>query len=66
MTYFQQLISCVDLHAILSSKDLVVLDASIPPVGNMAAPEYSWPDYRIPGARRFDLNQDFSDLSSTF
>ncbi|ARD44712.1 sulfurtransferase [Colwellia sp. PAMC 21821] len=65
MTYFQQLISCVDLHAMLGSKDLVVLDASIPPVGNMAAPEYSWPDFRIPGARRFDLNEDFSDLSST-
>ncbi|TWX73013.1 sulfurtransferase [Colwellia sp. C1TZA3] len=64
MTYFQQLISCIDLHAILASKDLVVLDASIPPVGNMAAPEYSWPEYRLPNARRFDLNQDFSDLTS--
>jgi thiosulfate/3-mercaptopyruvate sulfurtransferase len=63
MTHFQQLISCVDLHAILASKDLVVLDASIPPVGNMAAPVHSWPDYRIPNARRFDLNQDFSDLN---
>lgn len=64
MTYFQQLISCIDLHAILASKDLVVLDASIPPVGNMAAAEHSWPEYRIPNARRFDLNQDFSDLDS--
>jgi thiosulfate/3-mercaptopyruvate sulfurtransferase len=63
MTYFQQLISCVDLHAKLASKDLVVLDASIPPVGNMVAPTHSWPDYRIPNARRFDLNQDFSDLN---
>jgi thiosulfate/3-mercaptopyruvate sulfurtransferase len=64
MTYFQQLISCIDLHAILGSKDLVVLDASIPPVGNMAAPAYSWPEYRLPNARRFDLNQHFSDLAS--
>jgi len=64
MTYFQQLISCVDLHAILSSKDLVILDASIPAVGNMAAAKYSWPEYRIPNARRFDLNQDFSDQKS--
>lgn len=64
MTYFQQLISAIDLHAMLASKDLVILDASIPPIGNMAAPTYSWPKYRIPNARRFDLNQDFSDLKS--
>ena len=64
MTYSPPLISAIDLHAILASKDLVVLDASIPPVGNMAAPTYSWPEYRIPNARRFDLNQDFSDLNS--
>ncbi|MBA6392053.1 sulfurtransferase [Colwellia sp. BRX10-3] len=64
MTYFQQLISCVDLHAILGSKDLVVLDASIPPVGSMAKAVNSWPEYSIPNARRFDLNQDFSDLAS--
>ena len=31
----------------------------------MAAPENSWPEYRIPSARRFDLNKDFSDPSST-
>lgn len=64
MTYFQQLISCVDLHAMLDSKDLVILDASIPPVGNMAAAKYSWPKHRLPNAQRFDLNQDFSDLNS--
>ena len=64
MMYFQQLISCTDLHAILGNKDLVILDASIPPVGNMAAPKYSWPEYRLPQARRFDLNKDFSDLNS--
>ena len=64
MTNFQQLISCTDLHAILASKDLVVLDASIPPVGNMKAPEVSWPRCSIPFARRFDLNEDFSDVKS--
>lgn len=64
MMNFQQLISCVDLHAILGSKDLVILDASIPPVGKMATPQYSWPDYRVPNARRFDLNKDFSDPDS--
>jgi thiosulfate/3-mercaptopyruvate sulfurtransferase len=64
MTYFQQLISYIDLHAILGSKNLVVLDASIPPVGNMAKPVNSWPEYSIPNARRFDLNQNFSDLAS--
>ncbi len=64
MINFQQTISCVDLHAILGSKNLIVLDASIPPVGNMTAPKYSWPEYRIPNARRFDLNQDFSNPNS--
>ena len=64
MTHFQQLISCIDLHAILDRADLVVLDASMPPVGNMKAAEYSWPMHVIPNARRFDLNKDFSDLDS--
>lgn len=66
MTYFQHLISSIDLHAILPRKDLILLDASIPPVGNMAAPKHSWPEVRLPNARRFDLNQHFSDLSSAF
>lgn len=64
MRYFQQLISATSLHYMLNNKDLVVLDASIPPVGNMAPAAYSWPEYRIPNARRFDLNRDFSDLNS--
>ena len=64
MVNFQQTISCVDLQAILGSKNLVILDASIPPVGNMTAPKSSWPEYKIPNARRFDLNQDFSDPKS--
>ncbi|SEL57831.1 thiosulfate/3-mercaptopyruvate sulfurtransferase [Colwellia chukchiensis] len=66
MSHFQQLISCIDLHAILDSPDLVVLDASIPPVGNMAPATYSWPKHRIAKARRFDLNQHFSDLSNNY
>ena len=64
MTYFQHLISCHDLHARLGSKNLVVLDASIPPVGKMVLPNYSWPEYRIEHAQRFDLNKDFSALNS--
>ena len=61
MGSFQQTISCVDLHAIIN---LAILDASIPPVGNMMTPKHSWPEFRIPHTRRFDLNQDFSDLKS--
>jgi thiosulfate/3-mercaptopyruvate sulfurtransferase len=64
MTYFKQLISCTDLHAILDCKDLVVLDASIPPVEKMKAATHSWPEHCIVKARRFDLNQDFSDHNS--
>ncbi|MGB1262082.1 MAG: sulfurtransferase [Cognaticolwellia sp.] len=64
MISFQYLISVANLQAMLDSRNLVILDASIPPVGNMALPKHSWPDFRIPHARRFDLNKDFSDLDS--
>lgn len=64
MTYFKRLISCTDLHAILDCQDLIILDASIPPVGNMSAPIHSWPSIAIPNAKRFDLNKDFSDPTS--
>lgn len=64
MTYFKRLISCTDLHAILDCKDLIILDASIPPVGNMSAPNHSWPSFSIPNAKRFDLNKGFSDPTS--
>lgn len=61
---YTHLISCQQLAAISSNTNLVLLDASIPPVGNMVLPEYTWPDSSIPNARRFDLNIDFSDTTN--
>ena len=76
LTTYQQIISCHQLHDLLfytanpikdsvtSSKSLVILDASIPPVGKMTEPEKQWPDVMLPNAQRFDLNKNFSDLSN--
>ncbi len=58
------LISTDQLHSILDQENLVILDASIPPVGKMAAPETRWPDVAISNARFFDIEHDFSDSSS--
>jgi thiosulfate/3-mercaptopyruvate sulfurtransferase len=78
---YQQVISCHQLHDLLlttsiynitpkleSEKpltNLIILDASIPPVGKMHQPEKQWPEFSIPNAQRFDLNKNFSDLSNS-
>lgn len=64
MENFQQLISCEDLARIHHNERLIILDASIPPIGNMQAPEYSWPNTAIVNARRFYLTEHFSDPES--
>lgn len=73
---FQQIISCHQLHDLLFSplhltgdsakslSNIILLDASIPPVGNMRSPEKKWPDFTLPYTKRFDLNKNFSDLSN--
>lgn len=58
---YQTIISCEQLAQIQSDSKVVILDASIPPVGKMAKPTHSWPMTIIPGALRFDLDGDFSD-----
>jgi thiosulfate/3-mercaptopyruvate sulfurtransferase len=50
--------------AISLSKSIILLDASIPPVGKMNQPDKQWPDHTLPSAQRFDLNKNFSDLSN--
>ncbi|VUD47080.1 3-mercaptopyruvate sulfurtransferase [Thalassocella blandensis] len=55
------LISCHAVFDQLGNPDLVILDASMPPVG-ISLPEVKMPCY-IPGARRFDINA-LSDASS--
>ena len=63
---YQTIISCEQLAQIQSDLKVVILDASIPPVGKMAKPIYSWPMTIIPGARRFDLDGDFSDHDAKY
>lgn len=54
------LISVGALNKLLGNENLIVLDASIPPVGGMVQPEEAWPYKIIPSALRFDINADFS------
>jgi thiosulfate/3-mercaptopyruvate sulfurtransferase len=80
LSTYQQVISCRKLHELLLSTstqclnstvdsenpltNLIILDASIPPVGQMHQPEKQWPGFSLPNAQRFDLNKNFSDLSN--
>lgn len=70
-TDYQTIISCHQLRDLLKTQSipaqnskLIILDASIPPVGKMKRPSKQWPDFTIPSTQRFDLNKNFSDLSS--
>jgi thiosulfate/3-mercaptopyruvate sulfurtransferase len=77
-TTYQQIISCHQLHELLyptgvsspavdtkiPQTNLIILDASIPPVGKMKQPKQQWPNYALPSAQRFDLNEKFSDVSN--
>jgi len=62
---FTQLISTDSLLKIINQPDLIILDASIPPVGGQDPAIYSWPLHSIKNAKRFDLKGDFSDLNSS-
>ncbi|WP_286264399.1 sulfurtransferase [Thalassotalea atypica] len=58
------LISVSVLFQQLNNPSLIILDASIAPVGKMATPRAAWPEVSIPNARRFDIEGDFSDQCS--
>ena len=80
LSTYQQVISCRKLHELLlstatpslsatvdsekPSTNFIILDASIPPVGQMPQPDKKWPEFVLPSAQRFDLNKNFSDLSN--
>jgi len=69
-THYQTIISCHQLHDLLplqsaSNSKIILLDASIPPVGKMTMPAKQWPDFTIASSQRFDLNKNFSDLSNS-
>jgi len=63
---YTQLITPEQLAQSIEQSDLIILDASIQPVGNMTKPEFQWPDVSLPNARRFDLETDFSDSRAAF
>lgn len=46
--------------------DLIIFDASIPPVGGAEKPSKCWPAFKIKNAKRFDLEKDFSDTQAKF
>lgn len=64
------IISVSELQALLqdedSAKNIVILDASIPPVGKMSMPEACWPKVSLPNAKRFDINGDFRDPNGEY
>ena len=60
------LIECQQLLAQLEQPKLIILDASIPPVGSMAKPQFSWPTTVIGNAKRCDINAGFSDHHALF
>ena len=63
---YTQLISASQLLALQSNLDnLIILDATIPPVGKMPQPKHQWPHSSIFNAQQFRLNEDFSDLDSS-
>ncbi len=65
-TKLSPLISVKQLCNKLDNENLVILDASIPPVGNMQQPQQCWPSAIIQGARRFDINNGFSDEQAEY
>lgn len=63
-TFTTPLIAPHRLMALLDDPKLIVLDASISPIGNMVKPQYGWPETSIPGAQFFDIENDFSDMDN--
>ena len=66
---YTHLISVVQLADLLSNKNqdknkVILLDASIPPVGGAKKPTKCWPNTSIVGAKRFELVKDFSDANN--
>ena len=68
--YFTDLISAQQLSSALaienSPHNIILLDASIPPVGCNSQYTPCWPSVTINNAQRFDLEDDFSNNSSHY
>ena len=63
---FTTLIQASELAEIIDNEQLLIFDASIPPVGTMQTPKACWPNFAIKGAQFFDIEQDFSDTNAQF
>lgn len=61
---FTHLISVSQLTEILSNDNLIILDASIPPVGGAEKPSKCWPNTAIKATKRFELAKHFSDTTN--
>lgn len=62
---YTNIITASQLSALQSqSSNLVILDATMPPVGKMSPPSHQWPQSTIPNAIKFRLNEDFSEPES--
>lgn len=59
-----QLITPEQLSAISQNENLIILDASIPPIAGMSPPRDCWPEISIENARQFNLKKDFSDTNN--
>lgn len=64
MSNFTHLITPAQLFNLLPDPSLIILDASIVPVGNMSPAKYHWPSTAIVNSQRFDLDNEFSDHTS--
>lgn len=63
-TFISPLISAKELNQLVGHDQLVILDASISPVGKVQKPQNKWPETAIANARFFDIESDFSDTNS--
>lgn len=64
MKITNSLISVHELKKNLSAENLILLDASMKPVGKVAAPAFETPVY-IPGSLRFDFDNEIRDLNTS-
>ncbi|REL30836.1 sulfurtransferase [Thalassotalea euphylliae] len=60
------LISVHELKSKLTQQNLLILDASMPPVVPQEQPQKCWPNTIIPNAKRMDIEQNFCDPSASF
>ena len=62
----KSLITAHELVSHLNQNNLVILDASMPPVGGGQRPEKRWPEFSLPNAKRMDINKDFSVVDAKY